>query len=97
MKNLSLNFIALVVLIVLFGCNQIGQSGFVDEDLTNMKKAIKIEFEKTEGITVTDVQLIIESPKKVTGFVKLSDGVSEVMKNCSATYGSNNQYIWQCN
>jgi hypothetical protein len=52
------------------------ESGFVQEDVDNVKKIIKTEFEKREGVTVTEVQMIKESPKKLSGFVKLKLNIS---------------------
>ena len=88
--------LAIMLLFLVCSC----QSGFVQEDIDNLKKDIKTEFEKREGVRVTDVQIIKESPKKLSGFVKLTISVfgqsTEVTKSCTATMGDDNKYIWKC-
>ncbi|MCC8957247.1 hypothetical protein H8B02_28575 [Bradyrhizobium sp. Pear77] len=62
-----------------------------------MKKTIKQEFEKRDGIAVVDVVMIKESAAKATDFVKLSVPLfGGVTKACSATMGEGSQYIWRC-
>lgn len=76
------------------------EQGFSQEDIDTTKKSIRSEFEKRDGIKVVDVQLIKESPKKLTGFVTLKMNLLgtplEVSKTCTATMGEGSQYIWQC-
>jgi hypothetical protein len=75
----------------------LGENGFSNADLEAMKTHIKTEFEKQPGITVTEVEMIRESSKKATGFVKIRMPlVGEIMKSCTATMGQDNRYIWRC-
>jgi hypothetical protein len=69
---------------------------FSDEDINNVKAAIRTEFGKTPGISVKEVQIIKESDQRLTGFVKLEAAGFEVMKDCSANMGADHQYIWKC-
>ena len=91
-KAIGLTFLALL----LAAC----ESGFSQEDIEQAKKSIRTEFEKRPGVKVLDVQLVKESPKKLTGFAKISTSILgssvEVMRNCSATMGEDRQYIWRC-
>ena len=78
----------------LAGCSP---SGFSDADIEAIKKSIKTEFEKREGVTVVDVTMLKESPKKAIGLVKLNVPLAgEITKACTATMGEVPQYIWQC-
>ena len=90
-----LKFLSIILFSLLTAC---GQSGFSKEDIDNMKKSIKSEFEgRGADIKVTEIELITESPKKVTGFVKIKVGDDDpIMKDCSATMGDDNRYIWKC-
>ena len=91
-KAIGLTFLALL----LAAC----ESGFSQEDIEQAKKSIRTEFEKRPGVKVLDVQLVKESPKKLTGFAKISTSILgssvEVMRSCSATMGEDRQYIWRC-
>jgi len=86
-----------LALFCLFGCS----SGFTDQDVANAEKSIKTEFEKKD-FTVSEVKLIKESDRKLSGFVRLKKrvpivGDMEVTKNCTATMGENSsEYIWKC-
>lgn len=85
------------ILVFLFlGC----VSGFTEDDINKCKKSIKSEFEKRRGVTVTEVNLIKESSKKLTGFAKMNVSILgeeiEVMKSCTANMGEDGQYIWKC-
>jgi hypothetical protein len=80
------------------------ESGFREADIEETKKSIRSKYEKQPGLTVVDVQMIKESPTKLTGFVKLKPtglpkslgSLGEVSKNCAATWGEYGQYIWRC-
>jgi len=98
-----------IAIVALFGAAALynlsnGQSafggGFSDADVKNAEEDIRSEFGKKIGITVVDVQMLKESPKKLSGFVKIKVPLfgewTEMTKPCSATMGDNNQYIWEC-
>lgn len=86
-------FGVLLVTLALAGCNP----GFTDADIEAAKKSIKEEFEKKPGITVSDVTLLKESQRKLTGFVKLRVMSQDIMKSCSATMDDTGKnYIWRC-
>ena len=92
--------ITLLIIFVLFvaGYYIVNQmNGFTQPDIDALHKTIKDEFEKRPGVSVTDVQLLRESPRKLVGFVKLKISGEEITKSCSATMGDNAQYIWECN
>jgi hypothetical protein len=72
------------------------EDGFSDEDIRAVKEAIRSELSTRPGVTVKDVTIIKESPKRLNGFVKIDIGGFEVMKSCSADMGEGRQYIWKC-
>ena len=47
------------------------ESGFSEADIEQTKQSIRSEYEKRPGLTVVAVQMIKESPTKLTGFVKI--------------------------
>lgn len=59
--------ILFAVLCAVGGCN----SGFSDDDINNVKNSIRNEYNKRAYVEVIDVQMIKESPKKLTGLVKV--------------------------
>jgi hypothetical protein len=70
---------------------------FGDDEIKNVEQSIRSEYGKRQGITVLDVQLMKESPKKLSGFIKVKVPLlGEVTKPCAATMGEDGQYIWQC-
>jgi hypothetical protein len=86
------------VALLINGC---GQSGFSAQDVEKIKESIRQEFSQKENIKVVEIQMIQESPQKLTGFVKLKKfgflGLSEdITKKCEATMGENHQSIWEC-
>ena len=77
----------------------LGQSsGFSDADIAAAKASIRTEFEKRDGVTVSEVALIRENPRKLIGYVKFKIDVLnlDVTKSCSATIGEGNKYIMRC-
>ena len=78
--------------------------GFSAEDIAGIKQSIRTEFAKkgTEmggkrGVyQVDEVQMIQESPTKLTGFVKIKLFGVSMTKDCSATMGDNGESIWRC-
>lgn len=90
----------MILVLALIACD----SGFSETDIEQTKQDIRSEFEKRPGLTVVDVQMIKESPRKLVGFVKLKPNgipnslgtLGEVSKDCTATWGENSQYIWRC-
>ena len=77
-------------------------AGFSDEDIANTKAAIKLQFEKRDGIKVSEVFLMRETPRKLIGFAKLKltiKGVqlgNEIISRGSATWGEDGKYLWEC-
>jgi hypothetical protein len=81
---------------------------FVKEDVEKIKSDIRAEFGKRDGIKVVDVQMIKESDRKLSGFVKLEiealaelknlGGVFDgtILKECSASMADNWETIWSC-
>ena len=72
------------------------QQGFTDADVSKLESEIRSEFARRPGVTVKAVEIIKESPQRLSGFAKLEAGGVEVMKNCSATWGEGGKYIWKC-
>jgi hypothetical protein len=78
-------------------------SGFSDADMTKLKESIRTEYEKDGKVKVLDVQLIKESPRKVSGFARLSTkgfrgNSMDLTKQCTATMDEGGRsYIWSCN
>lgn len=79
---------------VLVGCGP----HFSDSAIPKIKAVIKSNFEKQEGLKVSDIQLIRESPRKLTGYVVLKiEGTDiEATKPCSVTMGDDGNVIWHC-
>ena len=84
----------LLLLSALPACNR----GFTDEDIVSLQRTVKAEYEKRDGVKVTDVSFIRESNKQLKGFAKVRvEGLDEeISKSCTATMGDSAQYIWQC-
>lgn len=82
----------LALLFAAVACN----TGFSDQDIETLKKTVKAEFEKRPGVSVTEVNFIKESDKKLSGLIKFKVGELEVTKGCGATMGESAQYIWKC-
>ena len=100
--KIMLGFILLMVAAgVFFNFKETGTlsgNGYSDADVANIEKDIRIEFSKRDGIKVEEVKMIIESPKKMTGFVKLRAGLlGAVTKSCTSTLSDDGQSIWECN
>jgi hypothetical protein len=71
--------------------------GYTDADVKRVEQDIRAEFEKRSGVIVSDVQMIKESPTKLTGFVKMRVPVlGSIEKVCTSTMGETGQSIWQC-
>jgi hypothetical protein len=84
----------MLLLATLAGCSP---PGFSDADIEAIKKSIKTEFEKREGVTIVEVTMLKENSKKAIGLVKLNVPlVGEITKPCTATMGEDSRYIWQC-
>ena len=71
-------------------------AAFTGQDMDQVKASIKAEFEKRPGVQVLDVQLIRENGRKLTGFVRVAVGGLELTKGCSAIFGDDGRYLWQC-
>jgi hypothetical protein len=97
---------ALVVIIALTGVgwaynwNQTGTisgKGFSDADISRIGQDIRSEFGKRPGMTVEEVQLLRESPRKLSGFAKVKVPLlGSISKTCTATMGDDGRSIWQC-
>jgi hypothetical protein len=71
--------------------------GFSDEAISSIKSDIRDEFAKRRGITVEEVQMLRESPRKLTGFVKVKAPLlGTINKACTATMGDDGRSIWRC-
>ncbi|WP_331326496.1 hypothetical protein [Methylobacterium fujisawaense] len=72
--------------------------GFKDTDISEIKRTIKSEFEKRDGIKVSDVVILKETDTKASGYVKLTiAGIGDITRACTATMDqSGKQYIWRC-
>ena len=75
-------------------------SGFSNADISQAESSIRAQYEKQHD-TVLDVQMIRESPTRLSGFVKLKMPAipylgAVVSKTCTATMGEDRKYIWQC-
>jgi hypothetical protein len=74
-------FAVLLVLIValfaaawIYNLNRTGSitgKAFSDADVSNIERSIRGEFEKQRGVTVEDVKMLRESPRKLSGFAKI--------------------------
>jgi hypothetical protein len=98
--------VAAVVILGIFGAawgynwTQTGSmsgNGFTDADIANVTQSIRAEFSKRAGVTVQDVQMLRESPRRLEGFVKIKVPlIGTVDKSCTATMGDDGRSIWQC-
>jgi hypothetical protein len=71
--------------------------GFSDEAISSIEGDIRDEFSKRRGITVEEVQMLRESPRKLTGFVKAKAPLlGTITKACTATMGDDGRSIWSC-
>lgn len=94
------------VLLVLFGAGALynyaqtgtpSGHGFTDADVTMIERSIGEEYAKGKGVTVVEVKLLKESPRKLTGFAKLKMPlVGTIDKQCSATLGEDSKWMWRC-
>ncbi len=96
MRSCSSYFFLVFTLFVLIGC----KPKFSQDDVSNIETQIRQEFSSREGVKVIEVNLVIESPRKLTGFAKLKttflDQTITVMKDCSAVLGEDSKIIWKC-
>lgn len=92
--------ISVLSLLVFFGgllCGPlVSRPGFTDEDISTVKARIRAEYEKRPGVTVSDMKMIKDSDKHLTGWVKFTDDGGQRSVDCSATMGDGRQYIWRC-
>ncbi|HEY1724549.1 MAG TPA: hypothetical protein VGF89_03930 [Steroidobacteraceae bacterium] len=74
--------------------------GFTDADITRVENDIRTQFATREGWKIEEVQMMRESPRKLTGFAKVKVPIlGSINKSCTATYGDSSkgsQYIWEC-
>jgi hypothetical protein len=98
--------VALLIIVALIGVgwahnwSQTGTlsgHGFSDTDISNIDQAIRAELSKSPGVAVEDVQLLRESPRRLTGFAKIKVPLlGNVSKSCTATMGDDGRSFWQC-
>lgn len=72
---------------------------FKADDLDQVKQDIRAEFAKDARFEkVGDIELIRESDRKVTGFMRITPKITntEITVPCSATLGDDGRYIWTC-
>lgn len=94
------------VLLILFGAGAVynwsqtgtpSGRGFTDADVTMIERKIGDEFSKRRGVTVEEVKLLKESPRKLTGFAKIKlPLLGSISKQCTATMAEDGQSMWQC-
>jgi len=60
-------FAALTIVASFSACS----ASFSDEDIKDAQASIRDQFSKSSDVSVEEVQLIRESPRKLTGFVRL--------------------------
>jgi hypothetical protein len=90
-------FAAPVIYNLLNDRSPFGAPSFDEAEIEHVKQSIRSEYGKREGITVVDIQLMKESPKTLSGFIKVKVPLfGDVTKPCSATMGEGDQYIWEC-
>jgi len=100
-KILTIGGIFALQLAVLCGLSAC-KSGFSDDDVKKIQDDIRAEFSKKQGVEVLDVQMLKESPNKLTGFAKIKVALpfglhKEVTKNCSALKGEGDgKSMWKC-
>lgn len=71
--------------------------GFSDRDISRIQDDIRAHFSERRGVTVEDVNLLRESPRKLSGYAKIKVPILGVMtKNCTATMGDDGRSLWQC-
>lgn len=71
--------------------------GFSEADISSIEQGISAEFRRRPGVTVEQVQMLREAPRKLTGFAKLKlPLVGEINKSCTATMGDDGRAMWQC-
>lgn len=93
--------ILVLIIIVLFAnvsrTGTVSGNGFSDADVQNIERDIREKYANGSGATVQEVQLIRESPTKLSGYVTLKQAsVGTIQKTCSATMGVDAQIIWEC-
>jgi hypothetical protein len=79
----------------LIGCSK--ETRFVEQDLTNIRNAIITEYQK-DGMQVSNLNLIIQGPKKITGYVTVTEGAFQRTVTCEAIMAEKGyDSIWKCN
>ena len=81
-----------ILLVGLVGCGY----SFSDSDIERSKSDIRKEFER-RGMEVSEVNLIKESPRHLTGYIKGTFHSHEIYKVCNVNASeSNGSVIWEC-
>ncbi len=70
--------------------------GYSKDDVTRVEQSIRTELSKENGFKVEEVTMILESPKKMTGFVKLQTPFGSIHKSCTSILGDDATYVWEC-
>lgn len=71
--------------------------GFTDQGVSSIERDISNEFAKRGGITVEEVHMVKESPRKLTGFIRIkAPFLGTINKSCNATMGDDGRSIWNC-
>jgi|SRR5579862_274954 len=98
MKSLPLCAVV-VLLLAAVACSS--SPKFKEEDIAKTETDIRTHFEQ-RGFTVEQVNLIKESDKRLSGYVKFhkssgSFSKAHLHQDCTATMGVDSaQYIWEC-
>lgn len=75
----------------------ISGQGFSENDVLRIEQSIRSEFAKRPGVKVESVEMMKESPRKLTGFARIRVPLlGEISKSCTATMGVDGQSMWQC-
>lgn len=94
-KAVSLAIIVIVT--VAFYQQLYSKYTFSDRDIYSLKDQIRKEFSSREGVAVSSVELVRESPQKLTGFVKVSAMGSSATIACNAFMDPDDaSIIWRC-
>jgi hypothetical protein len=99
MKPLRLYAVLIVLAFALFTASC--SSKFSEAEILGAENDIRAQYEK-QGFTVEQVNLVKESDRRLSGFVKFRKSAGlpskvQMTKNCTATMDADSsRYIWEC-
>jgi hypothetical protein len=98
-----------VLLLMLAGCGSGAMSvsipgltspSFSEADVERTKETLRQQYAEQPGIQVLEVEMIRETPTRLTGFIKYRKKIffseREFSKQCSAVMGQDAQYLVRC-